>query len=597
MPSINLATFKAKRLANSEGPRNLLQEKTANTMKAIKGDSIGLVGNPAAMFIDDLASAVTQMSSSSDDDLQRGLKTLGDMKDDLRDLSNGKRYQQLKQTAMDKGVSEADFFEMLHDLDKTYELDLKIENLDPAYPQEYRIKAGAKKKAVRAPKHVTGVVNSWASYADANKPQAYVEYTEEKKKEMLAKRMIGCWVDEFNQEHPQKALAYTSANAKKLSGTLQKSFGLRGLLSDIGALEVYANTDEASLASTMKSLHRPFKDLSFEDKKALIRRLQQGVREHMVGKDHRSTKYKTMYDSIMNCNVDALQDNANPKLNGEEQLMKMFESTIGYTKGKKSWRRKPDERCRFNQSLDLLGGFAEVSDGAKLIVKGVFDRINEVRRGKGQRTETRANYGLDKLKGDSYASLLEKEARKGAKKTAPKKTAQTIKTDAEAEEKKPAKKVAKPAGSKSGYTYRDWNAVNDNFLALENVPPYPKDGKSYGAPSFGITYKTTYWSKEEKISSGDAAEMIAATMALDKVNLYKNEHGELVLDNNAVSSEYMKNYMDQTIIRMGDKLQTPEQRKALFSNGEMSYENLDRAKLQEMYNEVKREVGGPAITL
>ena len=593
MPSIDLAAFKAKREQNKEGPRNLLQEKTANTARQIRGDLMAASNSSISTLIDDFSSAITYLNGTDEAFLQRGLNTLGDLRKDLRS-GKGSKYQQFKKFAMGQGVSEADFFEMLHDLDKTYELNLKIEQLDPAYPEEYRIKTEAKKKAAPAPKHVAGAVNSWASFANANKLQPYVVYTEEMKKEMLAKRMIGCWVDDYNQAKPKDPLAYTAANAKKLTGTLLKSFGLRGLLNEAGALEIYANKDEASLASTMKSLHRPFRDLPFAEKKNLIRKLQKGVREHMVGTDHRSTKYKTMYDSIMKCNVDALEDNNDPKRNGESHLMKMFESTIGYTKGKKSWRSKPDERCRFNQSLDLLEGFADVSDGAKLIVEGVFDRINEVRRGKGQRTESRNSFGLDKLKSDSYASLLEKQAGKSTKKTAPKKAGQTIKPGAETEEKKPEKNASKPVGGKSGYTYKDWKALNEDLLALENVPLHPDDGKNYGQPNYGMTYKTSFWAKKD-VSFGDAKEMIAATMALDKATLYKNEDGELVIDNDALQREYMKNFMDHTINRMGDKLQTVEQRKALFPDGEMSYENLDRKKLQEMYDVTKRELDGPAM--
>ena len=593
MPSIDLATFKAKREQNKEGLRNLLQEKTANTARKIRGDLMAASNTSISTLIDDFSSAITYLNGTDEAFLQRGLNNLGDLRKDLR-IGKGSKYQQFKEFAMGQGVSEADFFEMLHDLDKTYELNLKIEQLDPAYPEEYRIKTEAKKKAAPAPKHVAGAVDSWASFANANKLQPYVAYTEEMKKEMLAKRMIGCWVDDYNQAKPKDPLAYTAANAKKLTGTLLKSFGLRGLLNEAGALDIYANKDDASLASTMKSLHRPFRDLPFEEKKNLIRKLQEGVREHMVGKDHRSAKYKTMYDSIMKCNVDALEDNDDPKRNGESHLMKMFESTIGYTKGKKSWRSKPDERCRFNQSLDLLEGFADVSDGAKLIVEGVFDRINEVRRGKGQRTESRNSFGLDKLKSDSYASLLEKQAGKSTKKTAPKKAGQTIKTGAETEEKKPVKNASKPVGGKSGYTYKDWKALSEDLLALGNVPLHPDDGKNYGQPNYGMTYKTSFWAKEE-VSFGDAKEMIAATMALDKAKLYKNEDGELVIDNDALQREYMKNFMDHTINRMGDKLQTVEQRKALFPDGEMSYENLDRKKLQKMYDETKRELDGPAM--
>ena len=136
--------------------------------------------------------------------------------------------------------------------------------------------------------------------------------------------------------------------------------------------------------------------------------------------------------------------------------------------------------------------------------------------------------------------------------------------------------------------------MNEDLLALGNVPLHPDDGKNYGQPNYGMTYKTSSWTKEE-LSFGDAKEMIAATMALDKAKLYKNEDGELVIDNDALQSEYMKNYMDHTINRMGDKLQTVEQRKALFPDGEMSYENLDRKKLQEMYDETKRELDGPAM--
>ena len=170
MPSIDLATFKAKREQNKEGPRNLLQEKTTNTARQIRGDLMAASNTSISTLIDDFSSAITYLNGTDEAFLQRGLNNVGDLRKDLR-VGKGSKYQQFKEFAMGQGVSEADFFEMLHDLDKTYELNLKIEQLDPAYPEEYRIKTEAKKKAAPAPQHVAGAVNSWASFANANKLQ------------------------------------------------------------------------------------------------------------------------------------------------------------------------------------------------------------------------------------------------------------------------------------------------------------------------------------------------------------------------------------------------------------------------------------------
>ena len=74
------------------------------------------------------------------------------------------------------GYSEADFFAMMHDLDTAFELELKVEEMDPADPEDFRTKVAAKKEEKKkAPKvNVDEAAQSWTDFAHVNKPQAYV---------------------------------------------------------------------------------------------------------------------------------------------------------------------------------------------------------------------------------------------------------------------------------------------------------------------------------------------------------------------------------------------------------------------------------------
>ena len=556
-----------------------------------------------------------------DDSSDYYLGHLKNMHDLLRKPEGDTLYNHILKgvTAYDKIFpgSLQKFYNEMYRLDQFYGLELHLEEIDPEYEKALgtaKKEAGKKEEEVKkaaAKKEADELrVPSWENYDKLHTPKDGQALSMAKKKEYLAKRITASYINTLNQQGGELITPFSKGTARDEAAKLQSSWAFKHLAANAANVNENLQKDRADLAELAEDMRRPFKGLTFDERKEKIEFLHEML-QHMMPKDGRTTKYCRMYESIEQAynNRDNLEDCDNPALNGEAALQGIFDNTEKYMKGKKSLRSKPDEQCRFDQSMDIIGCLGKGSRGAEMMAKGLIDRVNTVRSGKGQRTVNFDDLGReDCFTAHSNARRLqileERRQREFAKKhkQAPAKKTEAKKTAAKQKpvDKQNANREKRQAKFSEYWAYKD--RVKEDKFAIREVQNYPKDKNNFTtAPDHYSEANSWDTFKDAEVMNKAALRgMIASSLAVKDTNMYYNPiTNELGVDHDEYLSNYKKYMNDPAVDKMAEKLNTPEARRELFDdpNGYKLHmvSTLKFDKLQEVYDGAKKE--GPAINL
>ena len=505
------------------------------------------------------------------------------------------------------------FYSCLQKIDKYFDLNLKIEELDPDYAkyingadaeQEKIIVEPEKNAGKKAVKKAAAPLDpakerSWLNYDIHHRPGEGVELSESRKKDWLAKRMVASAAVIHDNEEGAEKIPFSTKKARMEAEKLQKTWAFKHLTVFEQDTNEYLGRGQLDLAQTWQNIQRPYADLTLEERKAKIESLYNMAKDWMMKPEGRSAKYRNMYNSIVQAHekVHTLQDSNDPALNGEKELENIFDKTEKYMKGKKSMRSKPDEQCRFDQSVDIIVLLGRDSRGGKLMSEGLIDRINTVRAGKNQRLVDSSNYGGEKdFEVHSNARRLELLANK-AKQAA-------LKKGAVQQEQPEANQNMQKEAEGAKVTMLKIVDYSLAYLSEEKrkLPPYegPADKFNDKPQNYHFAHM---WSTYEKYNFDEhnintLKNLIAGTLASKDTPLYYNKDLDKAGVNSDVFDEKFKKYLkDPVVSKMAEKLKTPEQRHALFGDTIQMTANLKTDELNKIYEASKKEVEakGPVL--
>ena len=426
---------------------------------------------------------------------------------------------------------------------------------------------------------------SWLKYVELHRPKAGKTYSLKEKKELLAKMMVAANVHASNVNNPDDPKPFDLSAARKLSSKLMDKWAFKHRTRDGYYIDELLNKEPADLAAVVQDIRRPFAGMSLEDRKNKIKELK-GMLQYMDPKEGRSDKYKKMYESIEGVTeeqLNSLQDCDDPKKNGEELLQNIFDSTEKYQKGKKSLRSKPDQACRFDQSVDILACLGNSTAAAKNMAEGLIERINDVRTGHGQPTYISFYCGeKEHFKEHSNQYRLyqkQMELYKAQKRAG----LQNL-----TEPKDPFAEPPKP---------RNILAKNENatMLDLKTYKDSPESLNTFQGDSGDFTDSpekyTFYWwqhYKDQEMPLDQAKESIAGALAAKETPLlYSAAWKKVGCDGNVFKANYQQYINDPNVEELAKKLQDPEERKKLFEEGkEITAENLKAEALDAEYQKI-----------
>ena len=273
--------------------------------------------------------------------------------------------------------------------------------------QEEREKAAEeqKKAAISQQLNTGGAVGpdskgrTWARYGDLHRIKPGERYKDEEKEIMLSKLIIAKFIQQSNgnlKDGENVIRTFNLKSARSAAETLRKNIVFRSLVKT-GKVDFYMGKSDVEIVETARGLSRPFKDMTFEKRKQLIKTLSE-VADHLDPSDRRTDKWKRFKAA-----VDALKrvkpvDNDDPERNGETELEAVMNRALEYMKGKKSLRKHADEQARFDQALDCLAELSKATPYAEMVAQATIDRVNEVRRKHDANYETidARDFGADK---------------------------------------------------------------------------------------------------------------------------------------------------------------------------------------------------------
>ena len=506
-------------------------------------------------------------------------------------MSGANRLEKVKPGAKKK------LYNLLHEADEYFGLDLHMEELDPDYAKA--VKAGsAKKKTVKTDGSVKqqapgqqALELSWDNYDKFHKPgeNAHLDFT--RKKDWLSKRMVASAAIIQGEKEGNAAIPFTKSTARAQAEKIRNTWAFKHLSKDEEAVGNLLTEQRTGLATMWNNITRPFSSMTLDARKAKIEELYEMATEHMMSPAGRSSKYRNMYNSITQAyqNRNNLVDNDNPAVNGEKDLQNIFDQTEKYMKGKKSMRSKDDEKCRFDQSVDVIACLGRGSDGAKLMSEGLIDRINTVRSGKGQPTVNSAYYGTrERAKEHSNAQRLEQLQEEAAKKKKAPKKAEAGKTAKKPEYTGPVlSDLSKINAEKPGYS-------------KETVPEYTGTAGLTANPA-ELLPAQNFWAMSSGKNGLNAVQMklmLAGALAMKTAPLYI-QNGVVGVDREKFQETYVKYVDDPAVREMAEKLRDYDARKKYFREGEKeSLENLDFDKLKLEYDVTKKGLeisAGPSM--
>ena len=482
------------------------------------------------------------------------------------------------------------FYTLLHQVDEYFGLELNIAELDPEYERAINSSPG-KKAAGKKENKAPALEQSWDNYDKFHKPGDNAHLDFKRKKDWLSKRMVASAAIIQGEREDNAAIPFNKSTARAQAEKIRNTWAFKHLSKNEEAVEELLTEQRTELATKWNDITRPFSSMTLDARKAKIEELYEMATEHMMGPAGRSSKYRNMYNSITQAyqNRNKLVDNNNPAVNGEKDLQNIFDQTEKYMKGKKSMRSKDDEKCRFDQSVDVIACLGRGSEGARLMSEGLIDRINTVRSGKGQPTVNSANYGTrERAKEHSNAQRLEQLQEEAAKKKKAPKKAEAGKTAKKPEYTGPVlSDLSKINAEKPGYS-------------KETVPEYTGTAGLTANPA-ELLPAQNFWAMSSGKNGLNAVQMklmLAGALAMKSSPLYI-QNGVVGVDREKFQETYVKYVDDPAVKEMAEKLRDYDARKKYFREGEKeSLENLDFDKLKLEYDVTKKGLeisAGPSM--
>ena len=585
-----------------------------NARQVLTDASVGLdYDDPAALLLWDMQTSLQMLSNPDayEETHQESLNKLAGVRDRLR----GKDiYQTIKNQYKGKPDAEiGKFYDALHQVDQLYGLDLQIGELDPEYTKhiEKREKAEEKQKQQeqKARQKAQAAERSWENYAKLHRPKEGKNYSDNQKRELIAKRMVASYIHVLNQQNPDKPIPFDVSDARKAAKQLASTTAFKNLTKDPDHLDGILGWEPDQLAEQTESLRRPFKNMTVDERKSQLKMLKESVLAHMDPPEGRSEKYRKMYASIQNADPETLTDCDDPAKNGENLLQGVLDSTIAYQKGKKSLRSKPDQQCRFDQSVDILCTLSMGHGVDQHTIDGQIARINEVRRGHGQPEVSHSSYGPGDARFHSNARRLQMEEerrQREAAKEAPK-VPEEKKAPAKEEKTAPAAEKKAPAPAKKrtldqlGYTGVDQLENSDlkyDDVAVGKLPLYAGEPGNFTKYTNSYSYVYQWNNLKNTNASGELLKKtVAASLAAKESHLYRNEENDLGMESQEFERNYQARLKDPVVGKMADMLGSPDSRKALFKDESLDIHQMDFNKLQDKYNEAEKTMNAPVMGL
>ena len=260
---------------------------------------------------------------------------------------------------------QGDMIDDLYYLDDTLNLGLDMPTLDPG--------TVVTKPDLRN-------VNNWEDYLKAQ--TANIPHDREDQQERLANVLLGAF--ELNR---QKAAAlqgkvvppspFQKKVAEKNAAKIRKMPVFKQLCKDprnVRALLRAGSTGDVKRFNATINIFRPFATTDKAQSMLVLEKLK-GMVDYMDPKQGRSSAWKALIDSITSINLNE------PNLDPEKKLKEIYDKDCAYLKGKKSLRKNQELQNRFDQGMDVLAVLAEAGEFARMASQSVVDRVNEVRTG------------------------------------------------------------------------------------------------------------------------------------------------------------------------------------------------------------------------
>jgi hypothetical protein len=419
-------------------------------------------------------------------------------------------FESMKAAAEKNGTLDT-FYEDMSYINRTFQMGLDLEKMDPAFKREAH------------PEHTA----TWADYRREHLDN--IPYDTEKKKDCLAKVLVSAFeagAPDFVQKpfSPEKAEKYAKQVKEQpiFKKICENPAMVRELLKEDPA-------DPNKHYNTLMSMYRPFGAVPKAKANEVLRNIK-GMLPMMDDAKAHDGKWKELVESIKTIDLN------DPDNSGEKKLQELYDKTCGFAKGKKSMRRKQADQNCYDQSMDVLAELAKCGPFAKASAETVIDRTNEVRLGHDK------NYDKISLS-DFGANKMELHTNRQTAKYALDKF-----KDPKVFPSLP-KKYIKTATTVADYT-KDLAPLASNETLSE------MDAQSLIAEALVLSETPAYYYDNAKVTNELSRKMRVG--------------GKAVLANAQALQDKIINKMNDPVVKkLAEKYKDPEARKELFEGGSL----------------------------
>ena len=555
-------------------------------------------GTPLRSCLETLKGGVEFLARNLDDATDFGLElelnNLSQLKNKLRQTDERTKEpveKALRELIM-KQKDPQSCFDALQEIDEYYDLGLNVPEIQygaeglAKKKEEDEKKQIAEEKRIEAERAAEARKPSWQKYVELHRPKEDKQYKTKEKKELLAKMMVAANVHATNTtKDAEQKTPFNLDAARKFSSKLMDQWAFKHITRDPFTLNSWLEKEPAAMAEAVQKIRRPFAEMTVEERKEKIKELKDRLK-YMDPREGRSSKYQRMYDSIDGITeeqLNNLEECDDPKKNGEELLQNVFNSTEQYQKGKKSLRSKPDQACRFDQSVDILACLGQSTPAAKNMTEGLIDRINDVRESHGQPQYASFECGKEE-NFRTHSNITRKyNDRMRAYRAQTQQGVQGLKEpkDPWAEPPKPRNILPKNENA----TYLDYEKYKDSGESLNKFT-----GDSGDFVDRPQDVSVTYWDyfKDRDMPLDYAKQTIASTLAAKKTPLlYSDAWKKVGCDETVFKANYQELMNDKAVTELAKKLSSPEARQKFFAEGqEMSIDTLNAEALEQEYQSI-----------
>ena len=606
--SLTLEKFEEK-VKNNQMDHEKIAKSVEKFNKLLEDTELVPYGSAERAFLETLTHEVAGLESGDYTDYGKNLalESIGGLRGQLKkkdEYTNIPVEKALKDLFMKQKVySEQECYDALQVLDDSYNIGLNPKQIRygaegaAKAEEEERKEAERKKAAEEKRKEEERLAEarrpSWLKYVERHRPEEGKQYNPQQKKTLLSKMMVAANIHASNSQMPEgRKVAFNLNAARELSSKLMDKWAFKHITRDPYQLNELLTKEPAELAEVTQGIRRPFARMSAEDRKAKIKELKDML-PYMDKKDGRSSKYKQMYESIEGITeeqLNGLEECDDPKKNGEELLQNIFNCTEKYQKGKKSLRSKPDQACRFDQSVDILACLGKSTNAAKNMTEGLIDRINDVRSGHGQPMYTSSQYGDKKCFQEHSNATRIYKAKLQEYKVRKNQGVQGL-----TEPKDPWFVPPKPRNilpKNENATLLDYEKYKES---PESLNQFKGDSGDFVDPPANMHKATWGAYRNVELDRDQAKEIIAGALAAkDTPLLYSKAWNKVGCDDTVFQANYEAYMNDPSVEALAAKLQSPEARSKYFADKEnMRFENLNVEGLTQDY----QQIANPAPTL